>query len=912
MNPRLKHAALVVCLSSAVAVQAQSLPKGVEKITSVQGITQYSLPNGMHLLLFPDSSSPKVTVNMTYLVGSRHEGYGETGMAHLLEHLLFIQTKTRTNIKQELVNHGAEMNGSTAWDRTNYFETLSASDENLKWALEMEADRMINTRMEKAILDKEMTVVRNEFEFGENSPERVLFQRVLEAAYAWHNYGKLPIGNRSDIENVPIQRLAAFYQKYYQPDNVVLTIAGKFDNDKTLALAANLFGSIPKPQRVLEQTYTSEPTQDGERSVTLRRVGDVQLLLDLYHVPAASHPDSPAVQVLGGVLGETPNGRLYKALVDNKKTVSADYDFEKLHDPSFIAFYASLRQDQSLDEARQIMNKVIEGLASEPPTKEEVERVKTRLLKQIDLDMANSQGVALDLSEWASMGDWRLLFLNRDRVQAVTPADVQRVAKAYLKESNRTAGIFIPTKNPDRAEIPAAPDITVALKDYKGGPAIEQGEVFDPSPSNIEGRIARTKLAGGMKVVLLPKKTRGATVLARVTIRFGDEKSVFGKAAAATMTANLLNRGTKTKTRQQIQDEFDRLKARTSVTGNSTSASITVETVEANLAPALRLAAEMLRDASFPEEEFEKLRQQRIAAAEANRSEPTALASIEAQRKLNPFVRGDARYNATPDEQIEDLKKVSLEDVKQFHRQYYGASGGELAVVGQFDKAGISQLAAELFGNWKGAGGYTRIVSKYHKSAPVNRAIETPDKQNSYFVGGIAVQMSEDSTDYPALLLANYLTGGSFASRLVHRIRDQEGLSYGVSSNLIVPPTDDHALFIGAAICAPQNAPKVEASYKDELAKIARDGFTASEVADGKKAWHQEQMVGRSEDQELLSILSLRERFDKTLQYDEALDAKVAALTPEQVTSAFRRYIDPANFVYVKAGDFKKAAVFQP
>src|SRR5665811_991709 len=250
---------LPLLLVFAFTALSQTLPQGVRKITAVEGITEYAMPNGLHLLLFPDSSKPNVTVNMTYMVGSRHEGYGETGMAHLLEHMLFLQTKTRKDVKQELKDHGAEMNGSTDWDRTNYFETLNASDENLKFALELEADRMVNSKIEKPLLDTEMTVVRNEFEMGENSPDRMLMQRALETAYTWHNYGKSTIGNRSDIENVPIGRLAAFYQKYYQPDNALLTIAGKFDETRTLAQVAALFGAIPKPTRTLEKSYTVEP-----------------------------------------------------------------------------------------------------------------------------------------------------------------------------------------------------------------------------------------------------------------------------------------------------------------------------------------------------------------------------------------------------------------------------------------------------------------------------------------------------------------------------------------------------------------------------------------------------------------------------------------------------------------------------
>ena len=225
-----------------------ALPSGVQKMSTVEGITEYHLTNGMRLLLFPDSSSPKLTVNVTYLVGSKHENYGETGMAHLLEHMVFKPTKTRANIIKELTDHGAQFNGSTWLDRTNYFETVNATDDNLQWAIELEADRMVNALIAKSDLVTEMTVVRNEFESGENNPMRVLLQRTQAAAYEWHNYGKTTIGSRADIENVPIERLQGFYRKYYQPDNAVLVIAGKFDEAKALALVAKNFGAIPRPE----------------------------------------------------------------------------------------------------------------------------------------------------------------------------------------------------------------------------------------------------------------------------------------------------------------------------------------------------------------------------------------------------------------------------------------------------------------------------------------------------------------------------------------------------------------------------------------------------------------------------------------------------------------------------------------
>jgi zinc protease len=901
----------VAVLLLAAAAWSQTLPDGVRKVTAAEGITEYAFPNGLHVLLFPDDSKPKVTVNMTYLVGSRHEGYGETGMAHLLEHLMFRETNTRSDIKKELTDHGAVMNGSTSWDRTNYFETLNASEENLRWAIGLEADRMVNAHVDKKNLDAEMTVVRNEFEAGENSPDRILFQRAMETAYAWHNYGKSPIGNRSDIENVPVPKLAAFYQKYYQPDNAVLTIAGKFNEGQTLAWIAEAFGRIAKPQRALDPTYTTEPTQDGERFVALRRVGDTQSVAVLYHIPAGSHPDLAVIEVLAGLLGDAPSGRLYKALVENKKAVSASAGAEELHDPGFFMATARLRTDQSLDDARDILLGTIEKLASEPPSKEEVERVKTRLLKQIELEMANTQSVALELSDWEAQGDWRLLFVMRDRIKDVTPEDVARVAKAYLKASNRTLAEFIPTASPDRAEIPAAPDVAAMLKDFKGGAAIAQGESFDPSPANIEARATRSRLPSGMKLVLLPKKTRGGTVVALINLRFGDEKSVFGKGAAAQFAGGLLLRGTKNRTRQQIQDELDRLKARLNVNGGATNATASIETVEASLPQVLRLAAEVLREPSYPEKEFDQLRQQRLAGIEASRSDPGALAGVAFQKRLSPFPRGDVRYISGADEQMEDIKGVSLDDVRRFHDEFYGASEGELVLVGQFDPAEAQKLAGQLFGNWKSPSAYQRVVTPYHKTEPGNVKIETPDKQNATLLAGMQIRMSDEDPDDPAMELANFILGGSFGSRLVHRIREQEGLSYGVRSGFDAPTQMDSADFTASLIAAPQNVPKAEASLKDELARVLKDGFSTEEVAAAKKALLEEEVVGRTQDQGLARLLAVRERFGRTMKFDEAFESKIAALTAEQVNAAVRRHLDPTGFVIVKAGDFKKAGVLQ-
>src|SRR3954467_13240998 len=262
---------LICAFAAAGTALAAELPQAA---VSIEGVTEYRLPNGLKVLTIPDPSADTITVHIVYLVGSRHEGYGEKGMAHLLEHMLFKGSKNFPDVKAELTKRGGRWNGTTSNDRTNYFETFSATPENLDWALSLEADRMLNSRVSREDLDSEMTVVRNEFEMGENNPGSVLFQRMQKLAYAWHNYGDPTIGERADIERVPIDKLQAFYRTWYQPDNAVLLVAGRFEEPKALALVAKHFAPLPKPKRVLPSFYTEEPVQDGERTVTLRRAGD--------------------------------------------------------------------------------------------------------------------------------------------------------------------------------------------------------------------------------------------------------------------------------------------------------------------------------------------------------------------------------------------------------------------------------------------------------------------------------------------------------------------------------------------------------------------------------------------------------------------------------------------------------------
>ena len=903
-------------------VQARSaIRQAPAKVTSVEGITEYRLANGLRVLLFPDASKPTLTTNMVYMVGSRHENYGETGMAHLLEHLLFKPTanfgvRKGTKSPVEVLNGlGADFNGTTWYDRTNYYATFPANDANLNLMLALEADRMINSPISQDDLwntktnKGEMTVVRNEFEIGENDPIGVTTERLQAVAYDWHNYGKSTIGARSDIEQVNVPRLRAFYKNYYPPDNAVLIVAGRFDEAKVLAQVNNLFGKIPKPVRAIQPTYTAEPVQDGERSVTVRRAGGTQFVGAGYHVAPSGHPDAAALQVLGRVLTDAPSGRLHKALVETKLATSVNVMAVSNLEPGYRIFGAVVPKGQPLAPTQDALLKVLEDLKSNPVTEEEVARAKQAIAKNIELAMNDSASLTIGLTEAMAAGDWRLFFVNRDKVEKTDARAVQAAAEKYLKASNRTLGVFVPTDTPDRSDVPGVADIAAVVKDYKGRAVAAQGEIFDPSPANIESRTQRFKLASGMKGALLPKKTKGNLVTATVKLRFGTEETLRNKATAGGFAAGLLSYGTQDKSRQQLKDAFDKLKAQTRVSGGAEGVTVAVTTTRENLPAVMDLVAEMLRKPAYAPTEFGEFQRASVNATEQAIPEPNPQASAALSRLIDTTPEGHVKHALTLPEQLAAQKAATVEEVKAFHGAFYGADNATFAAVGDFDPVALKAQVERLYGNWHAQQKYVRIPSAIKPVTGQKLALETPDKTSSLLLAVHPVPLKNDAQAYPALVMANYmLGGGALRSRLADRIRQKEGLSYGVGTQLSIPMRDPAGIWLAYAMSAPQNTAKVEKILREELERAVSEGFTEAELAEAKKGWLQGEEVSRTSDEALAEALSEYLSLDRTMAFDGAVEDQVRKLTLAQVNGAMREFIKPAGISFVTAGDFAKAA----
>jgi zinc protease len=909
----MKKLLMLVCLVSfaALNVVAQTAaPSVLKPVTQVEGVEEYRLPNGLQVLLVPDDAKPTTTVNLTYNVGSRHESYGETGMAHLLEHLLFKGTPRHPTVWAEFNKRGLRANGSTWLDRTNYFASLAANEANMGWYLDWLADSMTQSFIAKKDLDSEMTVVRNEMEMGENDPGRILFEKTLATMYQWHNYGNSTIGARADVEGVDIGRLQAFYRRYYQPDNATLTVAGKFDPAKVKALIAQHFGKIAKPTRVLPRLYTIEAVQDGERSITVRRTGGTPQLVAAYHTTPGAHPDQAAVELLTLVMGDTPSGRLHKQLTEKKLAASTWAWTPALHDPGFVALGVGLAPGQDVDAARTAMLATLESVAKEPITAAEVERARVKWLNAWEQQFTDPEQVGVAMSEAIAQGDWRLFFLLRDRVKAVTADDVQRVARERLAPANRTLGVYMPTDAPQRAPVPAAVDVAAQMKAFTPQAAAAAAERFDTSPTNIDARTQRGNLAGaaGAKFAFLPKTTRGNVVSATLTLRGGNLDAFKGQAEVSELMAAMLDKGTPQINRQQVQDRLDALRTTVSFGYNANepgALSVNIQSRRQQLPQALELVSQLLRQPSFDAAVLDELKRQAVAGIEAQRKEPDAVLQDEVFRHGNPYARGDIRHARTFDERLQDIAAVTPQALRDLHAKTVGASRVELAVVGDFDVAAVKAAADKGLAGWNTGVPYARVPQPVVAVPPKRLVLSTPDKQNANLLVALPLALQESDADYVPLMMANYLLGQGGNSRLWKRVREKDGLSYDVRSTIGWSLYEPSSWWIGSAIFAPANRDKVEAAYKEEVNRALKDGFTAQELTEGKAGLLSFRSLSRAQDGNLAGGWARNLDLNRTFARAAQVDGQLQSLTLEQVNAALRKHIDPSKWVWGMAGDFK-------
>lgn len=413
------------------------------------GIEAYRLDeNGLTVLLLQQAAAPVVTFMVTYHVGSRNESLGLTGATHFLEHLMFKGTErfnkqADSSVFNVLQRVGAEINATTWFDRTNYYELLPK--EHLALAAEIEADRMRGARLAPADIESERTVILNELDRGENDPTRMLYHAVWSTAFVAHPYHHPTIGWRSDVEHVGASGLKHFYDTYYWPNNATISIIGDWDRESVFDLIQAHFGAIPPSPAEPPVLRTSEPRQRGERRVIVRQSGQLGALMVAFKSPSGLQADTDALDVLSVILTSGKSSRLFRALTDSGLTTHLFSGASRLRDPGLFYTFAMLAPERSHLQVEEAMFQVFDRIKEEGITDDELQRAKNQRRAQDAFGRDGPFAIAAQLNEAIAAGDWKLYTQMQERIDRVTAADVQRVARQYLVEEGRTVGSYIPS-----------------------------------------------------------------------------------------------------------------------------------------------------------------------------------------------------------------------------------------------------------------------------------------------------------------------------------------------------------------------------------------------------------------------------------------------------------------------------------
>lgn len=880
-------------------------------VTSVEDIKEYKLSNGLKILLLPDATQSNLIVNIVYNVGSKHEGYGEKGMAHLLEHMLFKSTKNLGDIKKMLSDKGGRAQGTTWYDRTNYYEIFASTDENLAWALQMEADRMINATILQEDLDKEFSVVRNEFEIGENNPTRVLMERTINTAYLWHNYGLSTIGSKEDIERVKTPQLRRFYEKYYQPDNATLIIAGKFDEAKALKYVEDYFSVIAKPKRVLDEIFTVEPAQDGEKLVEVKRAGDSQHINILYHTASFADKDYAALSALESILNNDPSGYLYKELVETKKVSSLWAFNPTVRDAGFVLFNFDVPNDKNLEATLKDVKVALAKIGDIKYTQEDLDRAKTNILKGLENIKNNTISYTINLTEIIGAGDYRLANLYRDNIENLKLEDINRVAKKYFRDNNRTIGLFIPTKDEVRVKADEIQnkDIKALVENYKGREATAELRPFEATIANIQKNYSTNKLKNGFKYGVIDKDIKGEKVIVSITLPVGNQKDLLNKQYIGEFTADLLTAGTKTMTKQQIKDKLDQLKSSVSVRFGGQTFFITVSAYRNSIDETMTILKDILTNPVFPETELEKLKLETITGIETQLSDPQTIAFTKISQITSKEEKGSIFYTPSPQEDIAGYKNVKINEIKDFYKTFFGTNNGVATVIGMNNTEAVNKLFEGTFSHFTSSSKYEKAFPNYVETKLDKQTFETPDKENAVAIGKVSFKMNKNNPDYAALVFANEVMGGGFmTARIPQRLREKEGISYGAGSSLSVPndPKREDSAWMIYAFMNPTKRADVEKAINDEFTKLVTNGITEEELKANKTAWKSTRQTNLGLDNYLLGLSSSFLLYDIPFTDYDKLDAEIEKLSIKQVNDAAKKYLQPSKFTTIYAGDFTK------
>ena len=873
---RRKRTALLACLCLALVPRlAVAQPT---RVASHAGINEYRLANGLRVVIVPDDGSQSLSVAVVYLTGARDEGAGQFGITHLMEHVMFTGTTTHPGLLAEFGRRGASSNATTDHDRTLFYETLPWSEENLAWALSMEADRMANIQITAATVEKERAAVKQEMASVGGDPRRILFETVHATAYGWHGYGRSPVGTQSDVAAITPASLQQFYRRHYRPSNAVLLLGGPFDQAKALALVQAEFGGLPAGSSDAVGMVTVEPPQPGERRLVVRGAGASPLANIAFHVPPTSHPGRPAIHVLAEILAG-PRG-----------LVGGSYELLRTRDAGLLMFTRSLGTDDPLKAVDDLEQKIEQAIAK-PPSAAVVDEARQRVLAALAAADRSTTRLVHELAEWIAAGDWRLRYLYRDRLQKV---DAQTVAGAlaYLRRENRTTGILLP-QTTDRAAIaiPPSPNLGEALKTYS--------ETTATTVPAGEDAVTTGALQNGLRYALRVRPRPDGSATAHLFLHFGSAPTLRGLRAVGDVTGRALMNGVRS---GATADRLAPLGVKVTGSGSAYALFIAFDGAGARLPEAVKIVTDALRRPTLDAAAVDRARQDLLTAA-ADRGADMSQETVRVlAQSLAGWPQDHVLYVGTKDETTAALRAVQTEDVAAFHKRFYGASAGEFVVAGTLDAPVFIKTLEQTLGTWQNETPFERVAPPSTFGAPGVTQLPPLGGTGAFVLAGIGIPIHDDHADYPALLVANQLLGGGFYGALLPtRIRGEAGAAYRVASIVHANAWGDETRrFEITVMCAAKDVPVVTDLIREVLFEAPQASDDA--IVAAREGLVQSQRLAATRETRWIGDTAHQLHRGRSASDPLALEEKLKRVSPDDVRRVLKQYLNPEKLLFVVTG----------
>ena len=874
---------------------------GVAKSSVVQvsagGMSAYTLANGFKIILIPFPTASNVRVELLVKTGSKLEGYGETGMAHLLEHMLFKGAGSRKNIKEDLTALGASWNGTTNADRTNYFETLSSDPEKLDEVIRLEADRFIHAKFTKADLDSEMTVVRNELENSERNPSRLVMDALARNTFIWHGYSRSTIGARTDIENTSYEALRAFHRKHYRPDNAALIVSGNFDVQRVVALTTKLFSAAKNPSTAKPRNWTFDSPQAlTQRSELYASVGTT-VVASAWKLPGLSERDAHALDLAVTAVCDADWGSLRKELVTNRGlAVTASCSTSTEADYSRLMAFAKAGQDADAQTLSNELIRHIQDMANKGVTQEQLERARLSEINQIERAFDSHESIARIVSQYEVAGDWRLMFWVRDVVKSLQLEEANAALKKWVVATNRSDVLLRHTEATSPLVI-TPPALASTRVEGKSWPSIFSDA--DPAPKSLVelSKSTRSFVLDGDKASasLIRRKTQGDKVWLVLENDYGTAETLSHRKNACTAASYLMGYGGGGLTRDVLSRRMEELKA----IWNLRLSGMSMEVPRKNLDKVFEILFSVWAEPLLPLNEFESYKSGLLASYESQLKSPVALADNATRLRFDNFPKGHWSKPKTYEEQIADAKSLSYEDVQRCVKDFAKISHARVGVVGNLHEQDIRAL-------WVKAA-LTNSEMKYQRiadpTAPtkVDTAlirVDKPDTPNARVLGVAVVALSRQSKDFPALQLAVEVMGGNASSLIWKELREKDGLAYSTGMQVSGSMMDDRTTIQLYATSASAQADKAMEKLKMVLQRVLDEGLSDADIARAKKTWVERRKAFLGRESNFASTLAdaLLDGYDflARAKFDESIEQ----VTAKQATDVLRKYLLQAPIVW--------------